>query len=225
MTTNRMTAAALILGLGLTACAYDGGEESEPEETTAPAPGETEGSSPEPENPSADEQEEESSSSEEIDPEEIDPEDMTEEEVARSLQEELEAGLLEEAVDAFVPEEGDTYAQSWLQITPRLSLWTIVDDEHGNPVEIDVTKYNCTGEAIIEGTGTLEHVEDSTYRANWEDASNPRRGDIRSFTRMTFDEEVLSIGGGEAFEQSADIEAELEEHIFQCRLIGEMVLP
>ncbi|GAA1451004.1 hypothetical protein ACFP47_11535 [Nesterenkonia lacusekhoensis] len=217
---KRITAAVLVAGLGLTACAYDGGEESEVEETAAPAPEETEGSSPEPEDPSSDEQEEESSSSEEID-----PEDMTDEEVAESVLEELEAGLLEEAVEAFIPEEGDTYAQSWLQVTPRLSLWTIVDDEHGNPVQVDVVKYNCTGEAVVEGTGALEHVENSIYRANWEDASNPRRGDVRSFTRMTFDEEVLSMGGGSEFEQSADIEAELEEHIFQCRLIGEMVLP
>lgn len=118
MGTKRITAAVLVAGLGLTACAYDGGEESEPEETTAPAPEETEGSFPEPEAPSADEEE-----SEFPDPEEIDPEDMTEEEMAQSVQEELEAGLLEEAVEAFVPEEGDTYAQSWLQITPRLSLW------------------------------------------------------------------------------------------------------
>lgn len=213
-------AAALILGLGLTACAYDGGEGSEVEETAAaPASEETEGGSPERETPSSDEQESESPS------EEIDPEDMTEEEMAQSVQEELQAGLLEEAVEAFIPEEGNTYAQSWLQITPRLSLWTVVEDEHGNPVEIDVTKYNCTGEAIVEGAGELEHVEDSTYRANWEDASNPRRGDITSSTRISFDDEVLSIGGGSEFEQSADIEAELEEHIFQCRLIGEMVLP
>lgn len=217
---KRMTAAVLVAGLGLTACAYDGGEETEPEETTAPAPEEAEGSSPEPEDPSADEDEGESP-----DPEEIDPEDMTEEEMAESVQEELQAGLLEEAVEAFVPEEGETYAQSWLQITPRLSLWTVVEDEHGNPVEIDVTKYNCTGEAIVEGAGELEHVEESTYRANWEDDSNPRRGDITSSTRISFDEEALSIGGGSEFEQSADIEAELEEHIFQCRLIGEMVLP
>ena len=220
MGTKRITAAVLVAGLGLTACAYGGGEESEPEETAAPASEETQSASPQPEDPSSDEDEGESP-----DPEEIDPEDMTEEEVARSLQEDLEAGLLEEAVEAFIPEEGDTYAQSWLQVTPRLSLWTVVEDEHGNPVEIDVTKYNCTGEAVVEGTGALEHVDENTYRANWEDASNPRRGDIRSFTRISFDEEVLSMGGGSEFEQSADIEAELEEHIFQCRLIGEMVLP
>lgn len=217
---KRITAAVLVAGLGLTACAYDGGEESEPEETAAPAPEETQSASPQPEDPSSDEDEGESP-----DPEEIDPEDMTEEEVAESVLEELEAGLLEEAVEAFIPEEGETYAQSWLQITPRLSLWTIVDDEHGNPVQVEVVKYNCTGEEVAEGTGALEHVDENTYRANWEDASNPRRGDIRSFTRMTFDEEVLSMGGGSEFEQSADIEAELEEHIFQCRLIGEMVLP
>lgn len=145
--------------------------------------------------------------------------------MAQSVQEELEAGLLEEAVEAFVPEEGDTYAQSWLQITPRLSLWTIIDDEHGNPVQVDVVKYSCTGDEVAEGTAPLEHVEENTYRANWEDASNPRRGDITSSTRISFDDEVLSIGGGSEFEQSADIEAELEEYIFQCRLIGEMVLP
>lgn len=209
------TAAALIFGLSLTACAY-GGEETEAEETAAPAPAETEGGSPESETPSSDEEESESPEPEE----EIDPEDEEE-----SLQAELEAGLLEEAVNAFVPEEGDTYAQSWLMITPRLSLWTVVEDEHDNPVQVDVTKYNCTGEAVTEGAGELEHVEENIYRAHWEDDSNPRRGGIASFSRMTLDEEVLSFGGGEAFEQSADIEAEIEEHIFQCRLIGEMVLP
>ncbi|MDR8019217.1 hypothetical protein [Nesterenkonia aerolata] len=222
MGTKRITAAVLVAGLGLTACAYDGGEETE--ETAAPAPEETEGGSPESETPSSDEQEEESSSEEE----EIDPEDEEE-----SLQAELEAGLLEEAVEAFVPEEGDTYAQSWLMITPRVSLWTVVEDEHGNPVEIDVTKYNCTGEAIVEGAGELEHVEENIYRAHWEDDSdarfegegNPRREGITPSSRMTLDEEVLSFGGGSEFDQSADIEAEIEDHIFQCRLIGEMVLP
>lgn len=223
MGTKRITAAVLVAGLGLTACAYDGGEETEAEETAAPAPAETEGGSPEPETPSSDEQEEESSSSEE----------MTDEEVAESVLEELEAGLLEEAVEAFIPEEGKTYAQSWLMITPRVSLWTIVEDEHGNPVQVDVTKYNCTGEAVTEGAGELEHVEENIYRAHWEDDSdarsegegNPRRGGITPSSRMTLDEEVLSFGGGEAFEQSADVEAEIEEHIFQCKLIGEMVLP
>lgn len=215
MAAKRMTAAVLVAGLGLTACAYDGGEETEAEETAAPAPAETQSASPQPEDPSSDEDEGESP----------DPEEMTDEEVAESVLEELEAGLLEEAVEAFVPEEGDTYAQSWLMITPRLSLWTVVEDEHSNPVQVDVTKYNCTGEAVTEGAGELEHVEENIYRAHWEDDSNPRRGGIASFSRMTLDEEVLSFGGGEAFEQSADIEAELEEHIFQCRLIGEMVLP
>lgn len=50
MGTKRITAAVLVAGLGLTACAYDGGEETE-ETAAAPASEETEGGSPEPETP------------------------------------------------------------------------------------------------------------------------------------------------------------------------------
>lgn len=198
MTKRTITATALILGLSLTACAYDGeeGEPAEQPEESAPA----------------EEQTPEETESEQEAQEEGEEGEGTEEEEAEDDEQSSEhlRGLVH---DHLIPEDGTTYARAEQAFSPRFSIWTLNGDR------MEVVQHNCAGGVIDEGSGHFDG-----QRVHWDDDENPVRGQRGPNTRVNVDDAEITGSGIGLDPISAEVDEEIDAWVDMCRATGEFLV-